>query len=139
MNVQPYLMFEGRCEEAIEFYKKTLDAKVETMMRFRESPSPPPPGSLPPGSEEKILHSALKIGSSQIMATDGHCAGHPDFQGFSLTLETASETEADRLFNGLAQDGKITMPLSKTFFSPRFGMVTDKFGVGWIVMAARPA
>jgi len=139
MKVQPYLMFEGRCEEAIEFYKKTLDAKVETMMRFRQSPSPPPPGSVPPGSEEKILHSALKIGSSQIMATDGHCTGHSDFQGFSLTLETASETEADRLFNGLAQGGKVTMPLSKTFFSPRFGMVTDKFGVGWIVMAARPA
>jgi PhnB protein len=136
MLVQSYLMFDGRCEEAIEFYKKALGAKVEMLLRFKDSPEKPPPGMVPPGSEEKIMHSSLRIGDTVVMASDGHCAGKPSFEGFSLSLSVADESEADRRFAALAEGGEVRMPLGKTFFSPRFGMVTDRFGVGWMVLVA---
>jgi PhnB protein len=133
MLVQPYLSFDGRCEEAIEFYRKTLGAETVMVMRFKDSPEPPPPGMVPPGSENKIMHASLRIGDSTVMATDGGCQENTGFQGFSLSLTVASEAEADRRFNALAEGGKVQMPLGKTFFSPRFGMVADRFGVSWMV------
>ncbi len=133
MQVQSYLFFDGRCEEAIEFYKKALGAKVEMLMRFKESPDPPPPGMLPPGSENKIMHSSLRIGETTVMASDGGCTGKVSFQGFSLSLAVASAAEADRLWDALADGGTVQMPIGKTFWSPRFGMVTDRFGVGWMI------
>ena len=135
MLVQPYLSFNGRCEEAIEFYRKAVGAEVVMMMRFKESPEPPPPGMVPPGSENKIMHSSLRIGDSTVMATDGGCQGDVNFQGFSLSLTVPSEAEADRVFAALAEGGQVRMPLTKTFFSPRFGMLADRFGVGWMVIA----
>jgi PhnB protein len=137
MLIQPYLFFDGRCEEAVEFYKKTLGAKVEMLMRFSESPDPPAPGMVPPGSENKVMHCHLRIGDSAILASDGHCQGKAAFQGFSLSITIPSEAEADRIFNALVEGGQVQMPLSKTFFSPRFGMLTDKFGVGWMVYVAK--
>ena len=134
MQIQPYLFFDGRCEEAVEFYKRALGAKVEMLMRYKDSPDPPPAGMVPPGSENKIMHSSLRIGDAVLMASDGHCAGKPSFQGFSLSLDASSEAEADRLFNALADGGQVRMPLGKTFFSPRFGMVADRFGVAWMVI-----
>jgi PhnB protein len=134
MHVQSYLFFDGRAEEAIEFYKKALGAKVEMLMRFKESPEPPPPGMVPPGSENKVMHSSLRIGDSVVMVSDGSCKGKPNFQGFSLSLTAASEVEADRLFAALSEGGQVQMPLGKTFFSPRFGMVADRFGVSWMVI-----
>ncbi len=134
MQLTPYLFFDGRCEEAIQFYKKTLDAKVEMMMRFNESPEPPPPGMVPPGSESKIMHAALRIGDTTVMASDGHAGGKPKFEGFSLSLNAKDEAEADRLFNALADGGQVQMPLGKTFFAKRFGMVADRFGVGWMII-----
>jgi len=134
MLVQPYLSFNGRCEEAIAFYRKAVGAEVLMMMRFKESPEPPPPGMVPPGSENKIMHSSLRIGDSTVMATDGGCQGNASFQGFSLSLTVPSEAEADRVFAALAEGGEVRMPLTKTFFSPRFGMLADRFGVGWIVI-----
>ena len=139
MQIQPYLFFDGRCEEAIEFYKKTLGAKVEMLMRFSESPDPCPEGMVPPGSENKVMHAALCIGDATLMASDGNCMGKPSFQGFSLSLDAANEAEADRLFGALADGGQVQMPLGKTFFSPRFGMVADRFGVGWMVIVTPPA
>ena len=139
MKVQPYLFFDGRCEEAIEFYKKTLGAEVLMLMRFDESPEPPPPGMTPPGSDKKIMHSCLRIGETEVMASDGRCMGKPAFQGVSLSLSAANEAEADRLFNALAEGGEVQMPIGKTFFSPRFGMVADRFGVSWMVVAAPAA
>jgi len=139
MPVQPYLFFEGRCEEAIEFYKKALGARVEMLMRYKESPEPPPPGCVPPGAENKVMHSALKIGDTTVMASDGSCTGKPTFQGFSLSVTAANEREADRFFEALAEGGKVQMPLGKTFFSPRFGMVADRFGVSWMVIVPAPA
>ena len=133
MEVQAYLFFDGRCEEAVEFYKKALGAKVEMLMRFKESPDPPPPGMLPPGSENKIMHSCLRIGDTAVMASDGGCTGKASFQGFSLSLAVASAAEADRLWGALADGGTVQMPIGKTFWSPRFGMVTDRFGVSWMV------
>jgi PhnB protein len=133
MQVQAYLFFDGRCEEAIEFYKKYLGAKVEMMMRFKESPEKPPANCMPT-SDEKIMHASLRIGDTTVMASDGMANGKPEFKGFSLTLNAKDETEADRLFNALAQGGQVQMPLGKTFFSPRFGMVADKFGVSWMVI-----
>jgi PhnB protein len=139
MKVQPYLFFDGRCEEAIDFYKKALGAEVTFMMRFNESPDPPPPGMVPPGSENKIMHSSLRIGENEIMASDGMCMGKPTFQGVSLSLEVPNEAEADRLFNALGEDGQVQMPIGKTFFSPRFGMVADRFGVSWMIVTTPPA
>jgi PhnB protein len=133
MQVQPYLFFDGRCEEAIEFYKKTIGAKVEMLMRFKESPDQ---SMITPGSENKVMHSCFRIGDTAVMASDGRCTGKPSFQGFSLSLNAKDEAEADKLFNALGDGGQVQMPLAKTFFSPRFGMVADKFGVGWMIIVA---
>jgi len=137
MQVQPYLFFDGRCEEAIEFYRKTLNAKIEMMMRFKDSPEPHQPGMIPPGAENKIMHASLQVGGGRIMASDGRCLGKPNFQGFGLTLWVADEAEADRMFAGLGDGGQVQMPLAKTFYSPRFGMVADRFGVSWMVIVAQ--
>jgi PhnB protein len=132
--ILPYLFFDGRCEEALEFYRKALDAKIEMLMRNKESPEPPPPGMLPPGSENKVMHASLRIGDSVLMASDGHCNGKPSFQGFSLSVTARDEAQAKRYFAALSEGGKVTMPLTRTFFSPAFGMATDRFGVGWMVI-----
>jgi PhnB protein len=137
MQVQPYLFLGGRCEEAIEFYKKTLGAKVEMMMRFKEAPEPHPPGMIPPGSENKILHSAFKIGDTTVMASDGRVQGKPKFEGFSLSITAKNDAEAEKLFAALGDGGQVQMPMAKTFFSSRFGMVADRFGVGWMVVVAQ--
>ena len=136
MPIQPYLFFEGRCEEALEFYRKALGAEVEILMRFKDSPEPPQPGMVPPGSENKVMHSCLRIGDTRVMASDGHCQGKPSFQGFSLSLTVPSAAEADRVFAALGNGGQVQVPLTKTFFSPRFGMVADRFGVSWMVLVA---
>lgn len=134
MQTQPYLFFDGRCEEAIEFYRKALGARVEMLMRNRESPDKPPPGMLPPGSDEKVMHAELRIGETTVMASDGGCGGKPEFKGFSLTIPVPDAAAADRVFAALADGGQVQMPLTKTFFSPRFGMVADRFGVPWMVI-----
>jgi PhnB protein len=136
MRVQPYLFFDGRCEEAIEFYRSTLGAEVVTLMRYKDSPEPHQPGMLPPGSEDKVMHSSVRIGDAIVMASDGRCLGKPSFQGFSLSLTVASDAEAERLFGSLADGGQVQMPLTKTFFSSRFGMVADRFGVPWMIVVA---
>ena len=136
MEVRSYLFFDGRCEEALEFYRKTLGAEVTMMMRFNESPEPCPEGMVPPGSENKVMHAEFRIGDSTLMASDGNCGGQATFKGFSLSVNAATEDEADRLFNALAEGGQVQMPMGKTFFSPRFGMVADRFGVGWMVIVA---
>jgi len=131
--VQPYLFFNGKCEEAVEFYRKAIGAEVEMMMRFKESPESPPPDQVPPGFENKIMHASFRVGGTTLMASDGCSAEKPKFEGFSLSLSVASEGEADRAFAALANGGKVTMPLAKTFWSPRFGMLEDRFGVGWMI------
>lgn len=136
MLVQPYLNFDGRCEEAIDFYKRAVGAEVTMMMRFKEAPEPPPPGSMAPGTENKIMHSSLRIGDSVVMASDGYCQGKGKFDGVSLALTAANAAEADRRFKALADGGEVRMPLTKTFFSPAFGMLTDKFGVSWMVVVS---
>jgi PhnB protein len=133
MRIESYLFFDGRCEEAIEFYKSVLGAEVTMLVRYKDAPDPPPPGMVAPGSENKILHASLRIGETNVLASDGGCMGQPSFQGFCLALQAANETEADRRFTALADGGQVQMPLGKTFFSPRFGMVTDRFGVAWMV------
>jgi PhnB protein len=133
MQIQPYLFFDGRCDEAIEFYRKALGAEVTMLMRFKDSPEPHQPGALPPGAEDKVMHANLQIGKNTLFVSDGRCQGKPNFQGFSLSLTVADEAEADRLFAALTDGGQIVMPLAKTFFSPRFGMLADRFGVAWMV------
>lgn len=135
MQVQPYLFFDGRCEEAIEFYKKALGAKVEMFMRIKDSPEPPQPGMCPPGSDDKVMHACFRIGDTAVMASDGRCEGKPSFQGFSLSLTAANDAEADRLFAAIADGGQVQMPLTKTFFASRFGMAADRFGVSWMIIA----
>jgi PhnB protein len=133
MQVQPYLFFEGRCDEALAFYGKAFGTTVTMLMRYREAPDPPPPGMLPPGGENKVMHASMTVGGTELMLSDGHCSGRPSFNGFSLSVDAADEAAARSMFDALADGGKVTMPLGKTFWSPCFGMVTDRFGVGWMV------
>jgi PhnB protein len=133
MQVQPYLFFDGRCEEALEFYRGALGAKVEALMRFKESPDP---RSAPEGGGDKVMHSSFRIGETTVLASDGHCTGKPSFQGFALSLNVSDDAEAKRLFEALSDGGAVQMPLSKTFFASSFGMVADRFGVTWMVYVA---
>lgn len=137
MNVQPYLSFEGRCEEAIDFYKSTVGAKVEMMMRFKEAPADQQ-AMISPESRDKVMHAALKIGEATVMASDGYCTGKSSFSGVSLALTADSPAEADKLFNALSKDGQVTMPMTETFFANRFGTCSDKFGVTWMVINPKP-
>jgi PhnB protein len=130
-SILPYLVFNGRCEEAIEFYRKAIGAKVEMMMRFKDAPEQ---SMISPGHEEKIMHASLKIGATMFFASDGRCEPNSRFSGFSLSLEAADEAAAKAFFNALADGGQIHMPLTKTFYSPCFGMVVDRFGVTWMVI-----
>jgi|CXWL01.1.fsa_nt_gi PhnB protein len=136
-QVQNYLFFGGRCDEALAFYKSALGAQVDMLMRFSESPSPMPPGMLEPGFEKKVMHSAFRVGATTILASDG-CGTGSTFSGFSLALQVPTEADADCAFNALADGGNVTMPLGKTFWSPRYGMLTDRFGISWMVMVPQP-
>ena len=133
--IQPYLFFGGRCEEALEFYRAALGATVELLMRYSDSPEPMPPGRIPPGFENKVMHTTFHVGGSTLMASDG-CEAGANFAGFSLHVCLPTEAETDRAFAALAVGGKVEMPLSKTFWSPRFGMLTDRFGIGWMISVA---
>ena len=138
MQVQPYLMFNGRCEEALKFYKTALGAEVKMMMRFKESPEPPTAECGPiPG--ESIMHACFQIGDTEIMASDGMAQGKPEFKGFSLSLTAPNDAEAQRLFKALGDGGQVQMPMAKTFFASSFGMVADRFGVSWMVIKPTPA
>ena len=131
MNVQPYLIFDGKCEEALDFYKQAVGAEPKTLLRFKDAPDQ---SMVSPGSHDKIMHAHVQIGDTAVLMSDGHCLGKASFQGFALTINATSETEADKLFGALSEGGQVTMPLAKTFFAARFGMLTDKFGVGWMVI-----
>lgn len=136
MQVQPYLSFDGRCDEAIQFYKDKLGAEVIMLMRFKDMPGGPQPGMVPPGGENKVMHATLRIGQSTVMASDGRCGSSgPTFEGFSLSLDAKDDADAQRLFTALSDGGTITMPLTKTFFASQFGMVKDRFGLSWMIIA----
>jgi PhnB protein len=137
MHVQPYLNFNGRCQEAIDFYRKALGAEVTMLMHFKDCPEPQQSSMISPDSKDKVMHAALKIGDSTVFASDGRSTGTTNFQGISLSLDAKDEADAKRLFGALAEGGQVQMPLTKTFFSPSFGMVADKFGVGWMVVTAQ--
>ena len=132
--IQPYLFFDGRCEEALNFYGSVLGATTDMLLRFKDSPEKCDPSMMAPGSENKVMHASFWIGESMIMASDGRCTGSPKFEGFSLSYTAPDEATADRVFTTLAEGGEVQMPLSKTFFSPRFGMVADRYGVAWMIM-----
>ena len=130
--IRPYLFFNGNCE-TLEFYRKGLGAEVEMMMLYNESPEPPAPGTVPPGSDNKVMHACIRIGQTRVMASDDCAPQKTGFQGFSLSLAVSTEKEADRFFAALADGGQVRFPLTKTFFSPKFGMLEDRFGVGWMI------
>lgn len=135
--VQIYLSFGGHCEQAVEFYKKALGAEVEMLLRFKDSPEPHPPGMLPAGWESKVMHTSFRIGQTVVMASDG-CggSGSQGFAGFSISIAVSTEAEAEKAFAALSEGGKVTMPLAKTFWSPCFGMLEDRFGIGWMINMA---
>lgn len=133
--IEPYLFFGGRCDEAIEFYQRSIGATLEMLMRFRENPQPTPEGANPPGWESKVMHASLRIGGCRVMVSDG-CESSTPFSGFSLSIAFPTAAEAERAFAALADGGRITMPISPTFWSPCFGMLTDRFGIGWMVTVA---
>jgi PhnB protein len=130
------LCFDGRCEEAVAFYTKTLGAEVTMLLRFKDSPEPSQPGMVPPGAEDKVMHMSIRIGETTVLASDGRCLGQPNFQGFALSLTVPDAAEAERLFTALADGGQVQMPLTTTFFAARFGMVADRFGVVWMISVA---
>jgi PhnB protein len=132
MQIQPYLFFDGRCEEALEFYRKSVGAEVKMLLRFKDNPEPRQPGCAP-AAADKVMHACFQIGDTQIMASDGECSGKPSFRGFSLSLTVTDDAAAKRAFAALGEGGQVQMPLGKTFFSPSFGMVADRFGVSWMV------
>ena len=144
MLVQNYLFFDGRCEEAIQFYQKALGAKVDMMMRFKDSPESPQGGEGGegcagplPADGNKVMHASFRIGDTPVLASDGNCQGKPSFQGFSLSISVPKEAEAKKLFAALGDGGQVQVPLTKTFFSPAFGMVADRFGVSWMIIAPK--
>jgi PhnB protein len=136
-QIQPYLFFEGRAEEALEFYKQALGARVAMLLRYKESPEPAktPDGSAPPG--DKVMHCSFMVGDSHLMASDGFCSGKPNFSGFSLSYPAKDKADARKRFDALAAGGKVSQPLTETFFADAFGMVTDKFGLSWMVLAGQ--
>jgi len=136
MRVQPYLLFDGRCEEALNFYAGALGAEILSLMRFKDSPLPGDVDGRPPGSGDKIMNASFRIGDSLLMASDGHCGGNPEFKGVSLSITLPDAAEANRIFAALAQEGEVLMPMTETFFAQRFGMVADRFGLSWLVLAA---
>jgi PhnB protein len=133
MTIQPYLFFDGRCDEAIEFYRKALNAEVQMLMRFKDSPDP----TMSHGNPNAVMHAQVRIGDTVVMASDGRCEGKTKFEGFALSITVATPADADRIFNALAEGGQVQMPLAQTFFSPRFGMAADRFGVSWMVLVAK--
>ena len=135
MQIQPYLFFDGRCEEAIEFYKRALGAKDVRIMRYKDAP-PGDQSGAPPGAENKVMHANFRIGDSVVMASDGHNRGQPRFEGFSLSIEAPNDAETERVFGALSEGGQVKMPLGKTFFASKFGMTADRFGVSWMVITA---
>ena len=134
MQVQPYLFFDGRCDEALDFYKKAIGADLKMLMRFKDAPDQ---SMVSPDSRDKVMHAQIQIGDTTVLASDGRCLGKPNFQGFSLAVSAKSEAEAEKMFSALGEGGQVTMPMAKTFFSPRFDMLADKFGVGWMVLVAQ--
>ena len=134
MHVQPYLFFDGRCDEALDFYKQTLGATVEMLMRFKDAPDQ---SMVSPDNREKVMHCSLRIGDSTVMASDGRCMGKPVFQGVALTITAKDDAEAERLFAALGAGGQVQMPMSETFFASRFGALADKFGANWLVIAPK--
>ena len=131
MQVQPYLFFDGRCDEALEFYKAAVGAKVDTLMRWKDGPDK---AMVSPGSEDKVMHSQFQVGDTKVLASDGRNSGQPKFEGFALAVTAPTEAAADKMFAALSAGGQVTMPMAKTFFSPRFGMLADKFGVHWMIL-----
>ena len=134
MQIQPYLFFDGRCDDALEFYKKAVGAEVDMLMRFKDAPDQ---SMISPGSKDKVMHAQFEVGDTKVLVSDGRNTGAPKFDGFALAISANSEAEADRMFAALAEGGQVTMPLAKTFFSPRFGMLADKFGVHWMILVAQ--
>ena len=132
-SIQPYLFFAGRCDEALDLYRTALDIKVDMLMRFSDSPEPMPPGVLQPGFEKKVMHAAFRVGDSLVLASDG-CDDKAKFGGFALAVNVKDEAEAQRVFGALSAGGSVQMPLAKTFWSPCYGMLTDRFGMSWMVM-----
>jgi PhnB protein len=137
MYIQPYLFFNGRCEEALNFYQKTLGAEVTFLMRFKDSPDPQAKANCGPGMDDKVMHANVRIRDTELMASDGGAVSQPKFDGFSLTLNVPNATEANKLFAALGEGGQAQMPLMETFFADSFGMVADKFGVSWMILAAK--
>jgi PhnB protein len=135
MKVQPYVFFDGKCDEALEFYQRTLGAKVTAVMRWKEAPDQ---SMVTAGQENKVMHSEFQVGETVILASDGRCMGKPSFQGFALTITADNDADAKRMFNALGDGGQVQMPLEKTFFASLFGMVADRFGVGWMVIVDLP-
>ncbi len=131
ISIQPYLFFNGRCEEALDFYRSALGAEIVSMMRFSDSPEPHP--GLQAGNENKVMHASVRIGETMLMASDGRCDGEPQFGGFTLAITVPNDAEADRVFDALGQGGKVEMPMTKTFWTSKFGMLEDRFGLGWMI------
>lgn len=136
-SVLPYLNFDGRCDEAAAFYQQAVGAEIGMVMRFKDSPEPPQEGCVPPGSGEKVMHMSMTIAGSTILASDCHCAAQPKFEGFSLAMNLPTVAEVEKAFAALADGGQVCMPLEKTFWAVSFGVVTDRFGVTWMIMCEK--
>jgi PhnB protein len=138
-SVQPYVFFDGKCDEAIAFYSSAIGAKTQMLMRYKDCPDPQGKAACKPGTEDKVMHANVKIRDTEVLMADGHCGGNPKFEGFGLALQAKDNQDAEKLFAALSEGGNVMMPMSETFFAHRFGMVADKFGVMWMVLHGKEA
>ena len=131
MQLNTYLTFDGDCEAAFRFYAETFSGKITTMMTFKEGPFA---DQVPADTQDKIMHAELEIDGYVLMGTDGaSCNASTSIQGASVTISVDDPGEAERIFNALSEDGEVTMAMEETFWAQRFGAVTDRFGVPWMV------
>jgi PhnB protein len=131
MQIDPYLNFNGNCEEAFHFYEKALGGKIEMLLKYNQAPAGG--GPTPPGFENKVMHVRLSVGQQIIMASDAPPGHFSPMQGFNVSLMFDDKAQAERVFNALADKGKVMMPFAQTFWAEGFGMLTDRFGTPWMV------
>jgi PhnB protein len=136
MQLNPYLTFNGQCEEAFRFYEKVLGGKIEAMMPHEGSPMEQ---HVPPKWRSKIMHARLRLGDEVLMGSDAPPDRYQPMQGFSVTLGIQDPAEAERVFHALSERGTVQMPIEKTFWALRFGMLVDQFGTPWMINCEQAA
>jgi PhnB protein len=135
MQLNPYLNFNGQCEEAFRFYEQCFGGKIEFMMTHEGSPMA---DQVPKEWGKKIMHARLSVGNQVLLGSDAHGDCYAAPKGFAVSIDVTEPAEADRIFNALAENGTVQMPIQETFWAKRFGMLADRFGIPWMINCSKP-